>query len=166
MWTCPKCREEVDSAFEICWQCGTTIDGLEDPTFVPEIEGEPPKYRPWIISPHPIGKRCPRCGDAKHSKVKAGSVVAFTNDHVCESCGLQYTPPTPLWAALCFLAVGLLLVLASALDFATKLALAWHGDHKAFVFLALDLFWIGLGALLIAYGAASKSNEHKEPTAL
>jgi hypothetical protein len=34
MWTCPKCGEKVDSSFEVCWQCGTSADGDEDPTFV------------------------------------------------------------------------------------------------------------------------------------
>lgn len=34
MWTCPKCRAKVDPSFEVCWQCGTSADGVEDPTFV------------------------------------------------------------------------------------------------------------------------------------
>jgi hypothetical protein len=34
MWTCPKCQAKVDVSFEVCWRCGTSADGLEDPTFV------------------------------------------------------------------------------------------------------------------------------------
>lgn len=34
MWTCPKCHTKVDPSFEVCWNCGTTADGVEDPTFV------------------------------------------------------------------------------------------------------------------------------------
>ena len=34
MWTCPKCHAKVDPSFEVCWKCGTTPDGVEDPTFV------------------------------------------------------------------------------------------------------------------------------------
>ena len=34
MWTCGKCGTKVDPSFEVCWNCGTTIDGVEDPTFV------------------------------------------------------------------------------------------------------------------------------------
>ena len=34
MWQCPKCRSEVDDSFEVCWSCGTTPDGIEDPNFV------------------------------------------------------------------------------------------------------------------------------------
>jgi len=33
MWTCQKCRSTVDDTFEVCWSCGTTIDGVEDPDF-------------------------------------------------------------------------------------------------------------------------------------
>ena len=33
MWSCPKCRAKVDHSFEICWSCGTSRDGEEDPAF-------------------------------------------------------------------------------------------------------------------------------------
>ncbi|MGE3820109.1 MAG: hypothetical protein AB7I30_11850, partial [Isosphaeraceae bacterium] len=33
MWTCPKCQSLVDPSFEVCWNCGTTRDGVEDPLF-------------------------------------------------------------------------------------------------------------------------------------
>jgi hypothetical protein len=33
MWFCPKCGETVDDEFEICWACGTSRDGVEDPWF-------------------------------------------------------------------------------------------------------------------------------------
>ncbi|HEX8200918.1 MAG TPA: DUF2007 domain-containing protein [Isosphaeraceae bacterium] len=46
MWTCPKCGTKVDPAFEVCWRCGTSADGVEDPDFVraddaPPIEDAP-----------------------------------------------------------------------------------------------------------------------------
>jgi hypothetical protein len=34
MWTCKKCGAKVDPSFDVCWSCGTTRDGVEDPTFV------------------------------------------------------------------------------------------------------------------------------------
>jgi hypothetical protein len=34
MWTCPKCGSKVDPSFEVCWHCGTSPDGVEDPSFV------------------------------------------------------------------------------------------------------------------------------------
>jgi hypothetical protein len=33
MWKCVKCREELEDSFEVCWNCGTSKDGVEDPTF-------------------------------------------------------------------------------------------------------------------------------------
>lgn len=27
MWICSRCRETVDDAFDVCWNCGTPIDG-------------------------------------------------------------------------------------------------------------------------------------------
>jgi hypothetical protein len=41
MWRCPKCRSTVDDSFEVCWSCGTSSDGIEDPDFVTADEAEP-----------------------------------------------------------------------------------------------------------------------------
>ena len=41
MWQCPKCRSSVDDSFEVCWSCGTTPDGIEDPNFVTADEADP-----------------------------------------------------------------------------------------------------------------------------
>ena len=41
MWKCPKCQTKVDDSFEVCWSCGTTPDGIEDPNFVTADEAEP-----------------------------------------------------------------------------------------------------------------------------
>ena len=41
MWRCPKCRSKVADSFEVCWSCGTTADGIEDPNFVPADEADP-----------------------------------------------------------------------------------------------------------------------------
>lgn len=55
MWTCPKCGAHVEPAFEVCWKCGTTAEGVEDPGFLTadesgpiddirvDLEGEPPQ---------------------------------------------------------------------------------------------------------------------------
>ena len=34
MWTCTNCGSTVDDLFEVCWNCGTSRDGVADPTFV------------------------------------------------------------------------------------------------------------------------------------
>ena len=41
MWRCPKCQSKVDDSFDVCWSCGTTADGIEDPDFVIADEAEP-----------------------------------------------------------------------------------------------------------------------------
>jgi len=45
MWTCPKCGTKVDPSLDVCWNCGTTADGVEDPTFVP-ADSTPPTQSP------------------------------------------------------------------------------------------------------------------------
>jgi hypothetical protein len=46
MWTCPKCGTKVDSSFDVCWSCGTTHDGVEDPTFARADEPPPQTHSP------------------------------------------------------------------------------------------------------------------------
>ncbi len=41
MWKCPKCRSKVDDSFEVCWSCGTTPGGVEDPSFLTADDAEP-----------------------------------------------------------------------------------------------------------------------------
>jgi hypothetical protein len=41
VWICPKCNAKVDPALEVCWRCGTTPAGLEDPDFVRADEAGP-----------------------------------------------------------------------------------------------------------------------------
>ena len=33
MWICAKCREQVEPSFDVCWNCGTSKEGAEDPAF-------------------------------------------------------------------------------------------------------------------------------------
>jgi hypothetical protein len=41
MWRCPKCHTKVDDSFEVCWSCGTTPEGVEDPNFLTADQVEP-----------------------------------------------------------------------------------------------------------------------------
>jgi Putative prokaryotic signal transducing protein len=38
VWKCPRCEARVDDEWEVCWSCGTSIDGEEDPYFGAEDE--------------------------------------------------------------------------------------------------------------------------------
>jgi len=40
MWTCSKCREQVEDGFDACWNCGTSREGIEDPDFVRDAVAE------------------------------------------------------------------------------------------------------------------------------
>ena len=33
MWKCNSCQESVEDSYDVCWNCGTSKDGVPDPTF-------------------------------------------------------------------------------------------------------------------------------------
>ena len=39
MWTCSKCYERLEDNFDVCWKCGTSQSGVEDPGYEPEPSG-------------------------------------------------------------------------------------------------------------------------------
>lgn len=41
MWKCAGCAESIDDEFDVCWNCGTSIDGEPDPTFVAADDAGP-----------------------------------------------------------------------------------------------------------------------------
>jgi len=59
MWTCPKCSESLDDAFNECWKCGTFKDGAEDPGFAKRAAVTRAPEQPSDGSKHPM--LCPRC---------------------------------------------------------------------------------------------------------
>lgn len=69
MWQCVKCREKLEDSFNVCWNCGTSRDGTEDPSFVKvdDMPPEPHDVAPTSEAP-PMKPRaekspisCPRC---------------------------------------------------------------------------------------------------------
>src|SRR5262249_24744197 len=58
---------------------------------------------------YPVSNIFPACGHADFWQRRPERLIAFKRDRVCTSCGTRYTPPTPWWAALVFIAAGLLL---------------------------------------------------------
>ena len=55
MWKCKKCGERVENAFAVCWNCGTSRDGVEDPSFRRETDDTTPapEARPKPAPPRP-----------------------------------------------------------------------------------------------------------------
>ena len=41
MWICSKCEAKVEPSFDVCWRCGTSYQGEEDPDFVTADESPP-----------------------------------------------------------------------------------------------------------------------------
>lgn len=37
-WTCARCHRAIDATLDVCWACGTSRDGVVDPTFEPVEE--------------------------------------------------------------------------------------------------------------------------------
>ena len=51
MWTCAKCRQEIEDDYEVCWACGTSVEGDEDPHFFDERRHESPRRPPAPARP-------------------------------------------------------------------------------------------------------------------
>ena len=61
MWRCARCGESIEDSFEVCWKCGTSKQGIEDPQFQPVTSAgaaEPPPV-PAIVNPI----SCARCNE-------------------------------------------------------------------------------------------------------
>lgn len=41
MWQCVKCCENHEDSFDVCWNCGTSRDGTEDPSFRKADDSDP-----------------------------------------------------------------------------------------------------------------------------
>jgi hypothetical protein len=80
MWQCAKCDERLYDNFDVCWRCGTSKDGVEDPNFriaddiAPEPVSEaarPEAERP--VEPARLPLLCVRC----HCKLDFVGTKAF-----------------------------------------------------------------------------------------
>jgi predicted nucleic-acid-binding Zn-ribbon protein len=85
VWECRKCHEQVEDSFAVCWKCGTSNEGVEDPSFRnaddvdAALEGPPIGERKDEVSATPAdldgqlaGRfRCPKCQN------RGGSVKRF-----------------------------------------------------------------------------------------
>jgi hypothetical protein len=69
MWQCVKCGERHEDSFELCWNCGTSSDGIEDSSFCKADEADTePEPDPEIADgtgidepAHKSPLSCPRC---------------------------------------------------------------------------------------------------------
>jgi hypothetical protein len=59
---------------------------------------------------NPAASTCPKCGSWEFKRVKAEGWVTFKDDRKCTACGTRYTPPIPIWAAVVFILLGILMI--------------------------------------------------------
>jgi len=120
---CPSCGRlnilgELAARGFACELCGHSVpipdefpkDTSPDPAPLARdrpLAPAPPPRGPGV---YPVSRVCPNCGHAGYKSRRPERLVAFTWDRVCRECETRYTPPTPLWAAVVFLAVGFLFV--------------------------------------------------------
>jgi hypothetical protein len=68
-WTCSQCGKLVPGSFEVCWNCGTSKDGVSDPEFSKEPGDD--NDRTWLhgarerATAKQLVQPCPRCGSSK-----------------------------------------------------------------------------------------------------
>jgi len=89
MWKCKKCCEEIEDALTACWSCGTTIEGVEDPSF--RTAGPPGEEA--VVQSQANQPPCCKCGS---SKVLPGLKVVDHSLHMGRSndLTLRFHKPT------------------------------------------------------------------------
>lgn len=110
-WACPRCQETVPDAFEVCWNCGTSREGIADPQFRREPSDDGPRVSAAHDSPDSVSMDEPPEGtEAPHlhrepPEVAQGDPAAhappdsvFIDElpgELCPRCGAAKMIPNP-----------------------------------------------------------------------
>lgn len=94
-WTCLRCRESVPDTFDVCWNCGTNREGMEDPDFQKEPSEDDSGIPRTFAGPReslaeaPRRYQCPKCGSSKIiPEARVVDQGEYSNGHLCvEICG-------------------------------------------------------------------------------
>lgn len=65
MWECKKCRESVEDTFDVCWKCGTSMEGVEDPSFRPETDARMTAGVAHAGTEKMPNEACSKCGSPR-----------------------------------------------------------------------------------------------------
>jgi hypothetical protein len=103
------------------------------------------------MSKYAIGKVCPRCGQTAFKRVEPEG-IAFTWDRICRTCLTRYTPPTPLWAAVVFVALGVALLIIGVWLASFPLTLKDPVTAYLRAFGPFCVMSIGTGTACLVYG--------------
>jgi hypothetical protein len=103
-WTCSKCGETVDAGFLVCWSCGTSIDGVEDSSFVSADEtvlGDDESPAITYLDddlekpkPDPAPRHCFRC----QGPLEPGFIADFQPSRMSPSEWVAGTPQPSFWS--------------------------------------------------------------------
>jgi len=168
-YACVVCGQRIDSIVEgrFCEVCGSPVHngcvkpdgtapgacagcgGERNGPAAQQVQSERSRRRRTAAATYPVSRVCPACGDSGFKRVAPERWVAYGSDRVCRACGTRYTPPTPLWAGVVFVIVGLVL-------------LGFGLVGGVFSLLAVDVLALGyegflglLGVLALAQGIRS-----------
>jgi hypothetical protein len=103
------------------------------------------------MAKYPVSGKCPNCDELDFKRVRPEGVIAFTDDRVCKGCRTRYTPPTHLWAAVLFIAVGVLTLIVDTFVIwvAFTVGGTFWSSFRLGVFLSLT---VSVGIRCIVYG--------------
>jgi hypothetical protein len=97
MWECPRCHESVESSFDLCWNGGTTKEGVVDPGFqrVEEIPSPPDSSLDAQLAERFVCAKCKHHGATVKRIATTGTSVSKILDiqhnifiaASCPSCG-------------------------------------------------------------------------------
>ena len=148
--------DRTDSPFteiemlEVCPHCKTNIFPMADricPNCRGNLDGAPTQQR---IPDGVIARVCPNCASSEHRKIKPDTLVAFEYNRICEKCGTLYVPPTPLWASILFVIIGLVFTLGAAWE----MILHFNAAEPGLIF--WKGVWLILGISVLLYGIRSR----------
>jgi len=74
------------------------------------------------VSKYPISNVCPKCESAQYKTCRSEELIAFASDRICTSCGTRYVPPTPRWAGVIFIIIGLIMVAFAPFAILTRIS--------------------------------------------
>ena len=103
MWTCPKCHAKVEPAYEVCWRCGTSPEGVEDPSFVRADEAGPIETAPLILGRKPGS-------DAKDALTTEFAGPGAADLVECYLARLSHSRSLAGTASLCAAILGIVLI--------------------------------------------------------
>lgn len=145
MWECQKCHERHEDSFEVCWNCGTSKTGFEDPAFRAAEEVDPES----LGQVDPVALAQPRSQQGEEVEPRGGKAAEGAGGH--RRAAYEFTPEqNEVIAGLAsnMKVVGIVSVIAGILLVVAGFVLLARGDFSAIFqgILALVFGWFTLQA--------------------